>query len=127
MSELDYNGDASKNRNPPLQEVEALSFDRGSTVDKRGVGAKYDAGKIRWTLLPWRALEQVVAVMEFGAIKYAEGSWSKVPDGRRRYFDAAFRHLIASQSETNDPETKLPHLAHAACDVLFTLALTEQK
>ena len=120
MNASDYD-DSGKNRNPDPSII--LGF---PPSDSRGKGAKHDAGKLRWSLLPWRALEQVVAVMEYGAIKYAEGSWSKVPDGRRRYFDAAFRHLIASQTEYNDPETKLPHLAHAACDVLFALALTEE-
>jgi hypothetical protein len=85
--------------------------------------AKRDAGKLRWDCLPWSAVEQVVAVLTFGAEKYAAWSWPAVPDARARYFAAAQRHLAAwLRGEREDAESGLPHLAHAACDVLFLLA-----
>lgn len=85
-------------------------------------GVKHDAGKPRWSLLPWRALAQVVDVLEYGAQKYAVGNWKAVPDAEARYFDAAMRHLIArAQGERLDPESGLPHLAHACANMLFLL------
>lgn len=88
---------------------------------------KHDQGKPRYSLLPWDALGHVVAVLEFGARKYAPGAWRHVPNGKERYWDATVRHLVAYQmGERTDPESGLPTLAHAACSLLFTLALSEE-
>lgn len=86
-------------------------------------GQKDDAGKAPWGLLPWDALGSVVEVLRRGAIKYEAENWRKVPDWRQCYWDATLRHLTAWKlGERNDPEWGLPHLAHAACCVLFMLA-----
>jgi hypothetical protein len=91
-----------------------------------GDGRKDDAGKLRWSLVPWPALRQVVRVLEHGARKYGEENWRELDDGPRRYWDAAARHMIAwADGETHDPESGINHLAHAACSMLFILALSE--
>ena len=41
------------------------------------IGIKYDSGKLRWTLLPFRELEEVVKVLEKGAVKYDFDNWKK--------------------------------------------------
>jgi hypothetical protein len=88
------------------------------------VGRKDDSNKTRWSMLPWAALAHVVAVMEHGARKYGEDNWRVVENGPRRYWDAAARHMIAwADGETHDPESGLPHLAHAVCSLLFVLTL----
>lgn len=85
-------------------------------------GKKADAGKPDWTLLPWKALTEVIRVLEFGAGKYGRNNWQQVADSKRRYTAAAFRHLSAyADGETRDPESGLHHLGHAACCVLFLL------
>jgi len=87
-------------------------------------GRKDDADKPRWDLLPWAAVRDVVCVLTYGATKYDDENWKHVPDGRRRYFAAAQRHLLAWwEGERLDPETGYPHLAHAACCLLFLAAL----
>lgn len=84
---------------------------------------KLDAGKPRWSLLPWRPLAVVVDVMEYGARKYTPEGWRHVQGGAQRYLDAATRHLAAvHQGELVDPESGLPHLACAACSCLLALA-----
>ena len=89
---------------------------------------KDDAGKGRPSLLPWDALNYVVGVLEFGARKYAPDAWRGVPDGERRYLDAAMRHLVSHLlGEKTDDESGLPHLAHCACSVLFALALSTSR
>jgi hypothetical protein len=94
---------------------------------KAGVGRKFDAGKLDYTLVPWDGLEEIVKVLEFGAKKYARENWRFVEFGETRYMAAAFRHLIAYQNnEDVDPETGLSHLAHAGCCLLFLLALEKQ-
>ena len=83
-------------------------------------GRKDDFGKPMWSLLPWNELEEVVRTLNFGAEKYGVDNWKKVEDGERRYQDAAVRHLKAVMTgEHKDPETGLPHYAHAAASVLF--------
>lgn len=83
-------------------------------------GKKLDTGKRRFTLLPWAVVGEVVDVLEFGARKYAVDNWQKVPDAETRYMNAALRHLVAvSEGEEIDPESGLPHLAHAICSLMF--------
>lgn len=87
-------------------------------------GIKHDAGKPRWSLIPWRGLARVVDVLEFGARKYAPGNWRKVNDAQARYTDALLRHVVAyAGGEIDDPESGLHHLAHAGCCVLFLLEI----
>lgn len=85
-------------------------------------GVKYDEAKPRPSLLPWREVLVVVDVLEHGAKTYSVGNWQRVPDARTRYFDAAHRHLAAWWlGERNDPDSGLPHLAHAAATLLFLM------
>jgi hypothetical protein len=81
-------------------------------------GKKYDAGKPDYTLLPFKALEEVVAVLGFGAIKYGRDNWRGV--AKLRYIAAAFRHLVAIASGSEiDEESGKSHAAHLACCALF--------
>ncbi len=87
---------------------------------------KHDQGKLRYHLLPAKALRLVVDVLTRGAVKYEEENWRTVKDWRKRYTSAAMRHLEAYRmGERADPEWGLPHLAHLACCVLFLLELEE--
>lgn len=88
-------------------------------------GVKHDEGKLEWSLVP-RAFEHVVRVLMYGAGEYAPYNWRKVKHWRKRYYNAARRHLEDwRHGERLDPESGLPHLAHAICCVLFMLALDE--
>lgn len=84
-------------------------------------GDKHDSGKDRWDLLPVASVRDVIHVLGFGAEKYGAENWRHVEDARRRYYAAAMRHLTAwyYEQEKNDPESGLPHLAHACCCLLF--------
>lgn len=88
-------------------------------------GDKYDQGKIRYDLLPFKALEEIALVLTFGANKYKPDGWREVEGWRWRYFAAAMRHLLAwfAKGEKRDPESGLHHLAHAACCIMFMLEL----
>ena len=86
------------------------------------VGTKYDEGKLRYDLVPSDALREVVRVVTFGANKYGPANWQSVADSKARYTAALMRHIEAWRSGENfDPESKLHHLAHAACNCLFLL------
>ncbi len=84
---------------------------------------KYDSGKLKWSLLPLKAIAQVVSVLNMGAAKYGANNWKKgLDDFDNRYFDAAVRHIMAWKSgEEKDPESGLHHLAHAVCCLLFLI------
>lgn len=85
-------------------------------------GEKHDTGKLRWDLLHYDAIEEVVRVLTYGAQKYDDENWKKVPGLRRRYFAAAMRHLTKWwMGEKNDPESGLHHLAHASCCIMFLM------
>ena len=89
-------------------------------------GVKHDLNgdKLRYDLVNAAAEEDVVRVLTYGARKYAPDNWKKVKHARRRYLGALLRHLRARfRSEALDPETKLPHLAHAACCLMFLQGL----
>lgn len=89
-------------------------------------GRKDDSDKLRWDLLPWKAMEEVVSVLTFGARKYSDNGWKKVPHLRKRYRAAALRHLASAFGwrEMVDSESGKSHLAHAICCLLF-IAETE--
>ena len=85
-------------------------------------GKKSDEGKLRFSLLPWDALEKVVEVLEYGAEKYGEKNWQKTEDGYCRYIDAAYRHLKSIMRGFDfDDESDLLHIAHAAASLLFAV------
>ena len=83
---------------------------------------KDDAEKLRYDLVPFDALAEIVKVLNFGATKYAPRNWEAGFDWSRIYA-ATLRHLTSWwQGEDRDPETGLSHLAHAGCCILFLLA-----
>ncbi len=88
-------------------------------------GNKDDAGKLRFDLVPVMPLEAVAAIYTYGADKYDDNNWRK---GIRwgRVFGASMRHLWAFwRGEDYDPESGLPHLAHAAFGCLTLLEFME--
>jgi hypothetical protein len=91
-------------------------------------GIKYDQKKIDWSLLPFEEIEEVVKVLMYGAKKYDIDNWKYVEPYKERYFSACIRHLIARfRGEIIDSESKLPHLAHAVCCILFLMYKDKNK
>lgn len=85
-------------------------------------GIKHDDGKLPWHLLPFDAVRAIVAVLAFGAAKYASRNWEAGMDWSRP-FAALHRHLAAWwEGERADPETGYSHLWHAGCCILFLIA-----
>lgn len=96
-------------------------------IEQHTPGAKLDAGKNRvWLMLSGfsRALSAVSEVMTYGAKKYTDNGWKKVPNGFARYSDALGRHLLAeARGEARDKDTQILHAAHAAWNALARLEL----
>lgn len=89
-----------------------------------GKGTKDDFDKPPLQLIPTEALESVAQVLAFGAKKYDAHNWR---NGMKlgRCVGAALRHCYAwLRGEDKDPESGLPHLAHALCMLMFALNLS---
>ena len=85
-------------------------------------GIKYDDSKPDYSLIPPRALNDLVKVLTFGAKKYDRDNWKKLENAEQRYFAAAQRHLWAVlRGETHDPESGEHHYAHALCCIMYLL------
>ena len=97
-----------------------------SGKDPHSPGAKLDSGKPRHALVFGgfaNALTEVSKVGTFGAAKYTDDGWKSVEGAQERYLSAAYRHMLAFQrGERLDKDSGLPHLAHAAWNLL---AVTE--
>jgi hypothetical protein len=80
---------------------------------------KLDNGKNMLSLIEPQFVLDLGKVVSFGANKYKKDNWKLCTD-TSRYEDALLRHIYAHLSgEKNDPESKLPHLAHASCNLMF--------
>ena len=85
-------------------------------------GWKDDDQKVRLDLIPHELTFGLGHVLTFGAHKYGDRNWEA---GMRwgRVYAALQRHLTLFWSgELADPETGMPHLAHAAACVAFLMA-----
>lgn len=89
---------------------------------------KADFGKVDMSLLEYfpLALEAVCKPSEFGCTKYERGSFADVPNARRRYTAAMFRHFFKEGVENTpniDKESGIEHDAMVAWNALTRLEL----
>lgn len=90
-------------------------------------GIKYDQGKPMIGLIPPEALIDVANVFTYGANKYSSHNWRGGLKFSRLY-DAVLRHLFAFiGGEDKDPESGLPHLAHACCGLMMLLTISKTR
>ena len=83
------------------------------------LGAKDTKGKLRYSLLTPKALKAIIAVREYGGIKYKDPTnYAKVPP--MDFWEAGVRHLFKMhEGEEIDPESGLPHSHHALCSLML--------
>lgn len=81
----------------------------------------------RHSLMPRPGLDAIARVFGFGATKYDSHNWRKGYEWSKSY-DALVRHVTAFwDGETLDPESGLPHLAHAGFHILVLLTWLEEQ
>lgn len=115
-----------------FKDVECTDFNCSSCSilkdyqEKINVGLKFDTNKPRWDLLPLEPIKELVNVLTFGAKKYGPNNWKQVEGAIDRYYAALMRHIVAYKSgELYDQESKLSHIAHALCNLVFLYELQE--
>ena len=105
----------------PTQECVGESDPSGKSSHEPG--AKLDSGKLRAGLVLRgfsNALKAVAEVGTFGANKYTDDGWRSVENGRKRYEDALWRHLLA---RGRDEQSGLPHAWHALWNMMALIEL----
>jgi len=89
-------------------------------------GVKDDETKLRYDLLPFKAIEGLIRVLTFGAMKYTDNGWRTVPNAKARYLAALLRHVSKmAQGELLDKESGLRHIDHVLCNAAFLAELEE--
>lgn len=76
------------------------------------------------SLVPPEIIRNVAVIREYGNTKYGDkDNWKTVE--KERYRDAAYRHWLAYLENPKglDPESRLPHLWHVACNIAFLCEL----
>lgn len=84
-----------------------------------GTVMRYNGGKNRLDLVPMKWMEGLGSVVTFGANKYRPNGWR---DGMpwNNTLGSALRHIAAWQNgEELDSDSGLPHLLHAATNLMF--------
>lgn len=106
------------NKNP-------MAIENAAKERKDQPAKTYDAGKLRFDLLPPEWEQGLAQVMTMGAAKYADRNWEKGLDWGRRY-SSLRRHLNAFWAgEDFDPESGLHHLVHVAWNALAIYTFTK--
>ena len=88
--------------------------------DEKGTGARKNAGKAMFDLVPLHLLGGVARVLSGGKIKYKEWNWAKGMDWSHS-FNCTMRHTFKwwYVREDLDEESGEHHLDHAITNLLF--------
>lgn len=82
---------------------------------------KFDDNKLRYDLLPVGPLADIARVFTHGAKKYGDNNW-RIGKRWGAMIAATERHMQAFKTgEDMDGDSGLPHLAHAAVEIMFLL------
>ena len=90
-----------------------------------GSGKRFDEGKLRYDLVPTRAVKEIAKVLTFGAKKYGDRNWEKGMEWGK-VIGSLERHLTSWKGgEDFDQESGLSHLSHLITNVAFLIEYSE--
>lgn len=84
---------------------------------------RYNSGKLRWDLIDWESVEEMVRVLEKGAERYAPDNWKKGLH-REEMLESIQRHLVAlfkKEEIDSDPGFLTHHMGNIMCGAMFYL------
>lgn len=82
---------------------------------------RYNEGKLRWDLVDWEGIEEMLKVLEAGAIKYEPENWKKGLN-REEILESIQRHLVAVfKGEEIDMDLMTHHMGNIMCNAMFYL------
>ena len=85
-------------------------------------------GKEDMTAAPIEALLDIQPIVEFGKEKYGYRDWASLgEEGKRHLLSSSIRHLCKSMEAELDEDSGLPHINHAACNLLMLIALKRKE
>jgi hypothetical protein len=88
---------------------------------------RFNEKKLKWSLVDFKSLEDMVRVLEFGAKKYEPENWKKGLY-TREIIESMIRHLTEFlNGEDNDIESNLPHTGHILCNAMFLSYMMREK
>jgi hypothetical protein len=110
-----------------MSKVTGQKDDTEVRVTNAVTGASKGSKSRRYDLIPKQAVGEVAEVYHHGSIKYANHNWRKGYDWGLSYA-ALERHLedFWDRGEDLDPESGLPHMAHAAWHCLALLTFMRE-
>ena len=106
-----------------LMGYEVIEDDQPDTQE-----AKADKDKPRPSLVPPALIDGVMRIREFGTARYGDpDNWRNVD--AERYHNALLRHILAMWEDWKavDPDSGMPHLWHAACNIAFLMQYMEDE
>lgn len=105
---------------PPFDTVDEPRQQELPLGQPKRASYKNDLGKPDMSLISPYFKTDMARALDEGAKKYGRDNWLKPGLNFCRVLAAAQRHLTAWEAgETNDPESGIPHLAHAACCLMM--------
>lgn len=110
---------------------------------------RYNQGKLKWNLVDFKSLEEMVKVLEYGAHKYSifedtngnlikgvditveeaknlkciksgANNW-KLGMSKETILNSLIRHIVEIQNEELDKESLCNHMGHVMCNAMFYL------
>ena len=74
------------------------------------------------------AFDSMADVLEYGAQKYERNNWRKLSPNKLAAADSLYRHVASIlNGELIDEDSKLPHIGHIMCNIMFlTYHLTNE-
>lgn len=101
------------------EKIEKDIFEAKLTDLMSSGGLRYNSGKLRWSLVDFEALEDMVRVLEFGSKKYSDNNWKKGLSVNQ-ICESLLRHTFEIMSgKNNDEESRLPLAGHILCNAMF--------
>lgn len=96
--------------------------DQRAAQQDKPTAMRFNAGKLRYDLLPPDAIQELVKVYTMGAEKYAARNWEKGLSLTQCYASLERHSAAWMAGEDRDPESGLLHMAHVAWNAIAITA-----